>query len=422
LEKPGRYQINTESLEETEHKIKKILVLHKITLPLVLFFLFVVTYVILKCFVYFPLSNPVSYTNNNFYVFGLNIPANLEFCGEKIPSNDFDIKKDLEKEFFTSAYWKNNSIILFQKAQRWFPYIEPILKREGVPDDFKYLCVIESHLSNAASPAGAAGFWQLVPISARNYGLEVNDQVDERYDVEKATHAACGHIKDAYKIFRNWTLAAAAYNRGIGGIQNAIEKQKTDNYHDLLLNKETGSFVYRILAYKTLFSSPGHFGIKKKAWNYYPRIPFKVFKVDSSISNLSDFARLIGCTAGTIKLFNPWLLKDVLNNPAKKIYEIKIPKNPKTDYSGYLKDLLAEEGTLIQYADNPAVVQTMDTDTLAVTKKTIQYVVKVDEPLKNLANFLKVKEEDLRKWNNLTQTQEAVTGQTLVVNYIYQKE
>ena len=390
-----------------------------ISRPLVLFVIFVLVYILLKSYILAPTPNTVSYTNNNFYVFDLNIPPNLEFCGEKIPSNDFDIKRDLEKEFFNSAYWKNNSLALFQKAQRWFPYIEPILKQEGVPDDFKYLCVIESHLSNAASPAGAAGFWQLVAPSARNYGLEVNSEVDERYHVEKATHAACGHIKDAYEVFNNWTLAAAAYNRGIGGIQSAMAKQKTDNYHDLLLNRETGSFVYRILAYKTLFSSPGHFGIKKKKLTYYSRIPYNVYKVDSTIKSLSAFAKHLGVTAGLIRLYNPWLLKDELNNPAKKVYEIRVPKNLEADYTAYLKDLLAEEGQLIQYGTDPVTsLQKADTDTMGLTKRTVQYVVKVDEPLKNLADFLKVKEEDIRRWNNLDEKQQAVAGTTLIIEYI----
>jgi membrane-bound lytic murein transglycosylase D len=389
----------------------------KVTEPFILCLLAIGVYAFLKIYVIWPTNNVISYTNNNFYVFNLNIPSNLDFCGEKIPSNDFDIKKDLEKEFFNSAYWKNNSLALFNKAKRWFPYIEPILKQKGIPDDFKYLCVIESHLSNASSPAGAAGFWQLVPVSARNYGLEVNSEIDERYHVEKATVAACEHIKDAYAIFNNWTLSAAAYNRGIGGIQSALAKQNTNNYHDLLLNPETGSFVYRILAYKTLFSSPGHFGLKTKKWSYYPKIAYNTYKVDSSITSLSAFAKHIGCTSGTIRLFNPWLLGETLNNPAKKVYEIRVPKDLNADYSGYIKDLLAEEGNLIKYEENPVVLQAVDTDTLLHTKRTVYHVVKIDEPLKDLATFLKVKEEDLRRWNNLAENQNAVTGQTLVLHY-----
>lgn len=378
--------------------------------------LYVLGYIVLKTWIISPAPNEVSYTNNNFYVFDLDIPNNLEFCGEKIPSNDFGIKRDLEKEFFNSAYWKNNSLALFQKAQRWFPYIEPILKQQRIPDDFKYLCVIESHLSNASSSAGAAGFWQLVPGSARNYGLEVNERVDERYDVEKATRAACAHIRDAYKVFRNWTLAAAAYNRGIGGIQNAMARQKTSNYYELLLNRETGSFVYRILAYKTLLANPGHFGIKKKRLTYYPRIPYKSFRVDSSIHNLPAFARHIGTTAGTIRLFNPWLLKNELHNPEGKVYEIRIPKNQKADYTPYLKDLLVKAGDLARYTEDPvATLKKIDADTSHHLKKT--YVVKGHESLKHLAEILKVSEEDLRRWNHLDEKEEAVPGQTLIIHY-----
>lgn len=323
--------------------MKKDLLNHTITLSFFLCIVFIIVYGIVKVCFLNPSLNTISYSNNNFYVLDLNIPANLDFCGEKIPSNNYRIKKGLEKEFFGTTYWKNNSKLLFQKAQRWFPYIEPILKQQGVPDDFKYLCVIESHLSNVNSRAGAAGFWQLVPSTARNYGLEVNSEVDERYHVEKSTLAACLHIKEAYTIFKNWTLAAAAYNRGIAGIQNAMIKQNAHSYYDLLLNKETGSFVYRILAYKTLFSSPAHFGIKRKKWNYMPKIAFKVHKVDSSISNMAAFAKRIGSSETFIRLFNPWLLQNTLNNPSKKVYEIRVPKHSKGDYFAYLKDLFPEQ-------------------------------------------------------------------------------
>lgn len=314
------------------------------SLSVVFFVVFVVLFIFLKIYILPPSSNLVSYSNNNQNVLGLNIPSNLEFCGEKIPSNSMAIKDDLEKEFFNNNYWKSNSAVLFAKAKKWFPYIEPILKQQGVPDDFKYVAVIESHLSNIVSPAGAAGFWQLMPASAQNYDLEVNEFVDERLDVEKSTIAACRHFKDAYAVFKNWTLAAAAYNLGIGGIQSALKKQNSGNYYDLLLNSETGSFVYRILAYKTLFSNPGHFGIKKKKLNYFAKIPLKTFKVDSSITNIANLAKFLGCSKATIKLHNPWLLGESLQNPENKIYEFKIPKNLKTDYSSYIMDLIGEDG------------------------------------------------------------------------------
>lgn len=388
---------------------------NRFTRPVILFLVFVLLYFVLKVFVYYPTPNEISYTNTNFYVFDLRIPADLQFCGEKIPSNDFNIRKDLEKEFFTSGYWKNNSRVLFNKAQRWFPYIEPILVEEGVPDDFKYLCVIESHLSNASSGAGAAGFWQLVPSSARIYGLEVNSQVDERFHVEKATRAACKHIKDAYKVFNNWTLAAAAYNRGIGGIQKAMALQKSDNYFDLLLNKETGSFVYRIMAYKTLFSSPGHFGIKRKRWTYYSKIPYKIYKVDSTLTNIKAFEKQIGCPPGTIAAHNPWLLSNELSNPEKKIYEIRVPKNFQADYSGYVTDLLADVNVDFLPSEKLLDDGVSSTDSISAQLNKTYHIVRVDEPLKNLAAFLKVSESDLRKWNNLSENQNAVPGQTLVL-------
>ncbi len=393
-------------------------------LVLIFFISFCAVYVILKTFIYEPSLNTVSYTDNNFYVLDLSIPANLEFCGEKIPSNNYEIKDDLKREFFTNSYWKTNSLVFFRKAQKWFPYIEPILASENVPDDFKYLAVIESHLSNASSPAGACGFWQLLPGSARNYGLEVTDEVDERYHVEKATHAACKHIKDAYQVFRNWTLSAAAYNLGIGGIISALKRQKTDNYFDLLLNRETGSFVYRILAYKTLFSSPGHFGIKKKKWSYFPKISYTTFKVDSTIHDLGAFAKHIGTDLNTLKAFNPWLLKNTLTNPTGKTYEIRIPKNKRADYSGYIADL-SREGVVPPLALQPDLVigNEVIVDSLAVLSATkipelegsLYHILKANESLKDLAELYGVKEEEIRKWNELKEGESPSKGQQLVI-------
>ncbi len=316
------------------------------SLTVAFFVVFVALFIFLKIYIIEPSSNLLSYSNNNQNVLGLNIPLNLEFCGEKIPANSLAIKEDLEKEFFNNKHWKSNSGALFAKAQKWFPYIEPILKQQGVPDDFKYVAVIESHLSNVISPAGAAGFWQLMPASAQNYGLEVNENVDERFDVEKATYAACRHFKDGYAVFHNWTLSAAAYNLGIGGIQNALKKQNSNNYYDLILNTQTGSFVYRILAYKTLLSNPAHFGIKKKKLVYFSKIPLKTFKVDSTVTNIANLAKEMGCNKTILKLHNPWLLGQSLQNPERKVYEFRIPKNQKSDYSSYIRDLIGEDGVV----------------------------------------------------------------------------
>ncbi len=306
------------------------------------------------------------YINTNLKVLGLNIPSNLEFAGEKVPQNDYEIKESLEAEFFSNKSWKNSSLILFQKAQKWFPLIEPILKKEGIPDDFKYVAVIESHLSNVVSPMGAGGFWQLMPNTAQHYGLIVNSEIDERYDVEKATVVACKHFKDAYHYFHNWTLAAAAYNVGIGGIQQELKKQGTDNYYNLLLNKETGSFIYRILAFKTVLSNPKHFGIKNslKKSGVFPS--FKIVKIDSSITNLQSFAKHLETNVITLKIFNAWLIGDKLTNPEKHKYQFKIPKNKNIDLSLYFNDVFPQEKT----ADT--LIKQIAVDTLQFFKDSIK--------------------------------------------------
>lgn len=308
------------------------------------------------------------YTDGNFRVLGLNIPSKLDFAGELVPQNDYEIKESLEQEFFANKSWKNSSLILFQKAQKWFPLIEPILKKEGVPDDFKYIAVIESHLSNVISPMGAVGFWQLMPNTAQGYGLVVNQEVDERYDVEKSTLVACKHFKDAYRYFHNWTLAAAAYNVGIGGIQKALKKQSTDNYYDLLLNNETGSFVYRILAFKTLLSNPKHFGITTKFKKSANFPSFEIVKVDSSITNLSAFAKHLKTNVITLKTFNAWLTGNKLSNPEKHTYQFKIPKNKNIDLSLYFNDIYPQE----KKADT--TVKALIIDTLRVGSDSISVI------------------------------------------------
>ncbi len=308
---------------------------------LISFFVWLLLVFCVKALLYRPAFGP-DYSDANFKVLGLNLPRNLEFCGEKIPQNDYEIKESLEKEFHSNKQWKSSATLFFYRAQKWFPVIEPILKRENVPGDLKYVAVIESHLSNAVSPVGAAGFWQLVPNTARNYGLIVNEEVDERYDVEKSTVAACRHFKDAYKMFNNWTLSAAAYNLGIGGIQNALKKQNTDNYYDLMLNRETGSFVYRILAYKTLLSNPDHFGITQKLKPGGGLPAAKIIKVDSSITSIAAFAKSIGVNEIVLKTFNPWLIGKTLSNPDHHVYSFKIPKNKNVDLSAYFGDVFPQ--------------------------------------------------------------------------------
>lgn len=313
-------------------------------------FFTVTIFLVLIAFVYIVISryqpgstNRFLYRDSNFHMFDLSIPKNLTFCGEQIPMDNYEVGEKLKKEFFASTYWRGKYKLLYSKAERWFPYIEPILDKYKVPSDFKYVAVIESHLSNVYSPAGAAGFWQLVPVTARKYGLVVNNEIDERLDVEKSTEAACKLILAAYRHFNNWSLAAAAYNKGIAGIDRVLRKQKEDNYHDLKLNQETGEFLYRILAYKTILTEPKYLKIEDSL-RLRSKIPVKSVRLDSSIADIKFFAKKCGLSVAQLKLFNPWLLGNTVSLSEKQSLVFKFPKNAKADYSAYYADLIYRPG------------------------------------------------------------------------------
>lgn len=355
-----------------------------------------------------PEENLITFRNNNANVFDLSIPAELNFCGEDIPKNDIRIKSILEKEFMQNQYSRSATQLLYNKARRWFAYIEPVLKREGVPDEFKYLAVIESHLSNVHSHAGAAGFWQLIANSAMANGLVVNETVDERLHVQKSTQAACRLIKQAYKVLGNWTLSAAAYNRGINGILRAMKDQGSSDYHQLLLNPETGTFVYRILAYKTLLSNPQHFGIPKKALKPLSPIPYKKIKVDSSISDLREFARHLKVDYTSLKAHNPWLIAARLDNPEKRVFEILIPKRNKVDYSLYLADL--NPSSL-----NASTEVTVQSDSVLMALTTQTLFIEKEMSLDVLATQYSVSLDLLRSMNKMDTSLRSVSAQTLLV-------
>ncbi|GIV27207.1 MAG: murein transglycosylase [Bacteroidia bacterium] len=265
----------------------------------------------------------------------------MHFCNDTLPLDNIEVKHSIQKEFYEKGLIKNKAsvMLLISRCNRWFPIIEPILKKYQLPEDIKYVAIIESHLSNVTSPMGAKGFWQLLPSTAQTYGLEVNEYVDERLDVEKSTYAACKYFLQAYQELKNWTLVAAAYNYGINGIKFQLEKQNTQSYHQLQLNKETKEFVYRIIAYKTLLNYPELFGIKRKIKpSFVPKL--KSIKIDSSITNLKYLAKHLQCPLLLLKAFNPWLLSESLPNPEKKVYVFKYPANTKLDYSAYISDLL----------------------------------------------------------------------------------
>jgi hypothetical protein len=266
------------------------------------------------------------YFNASYKVLSIHIPKNLNFAGEKVPINDFIVRESMEKELIINTYWQSQSLLIHKRANRWFPVIEPILKQNNIPEDFKYIAIIESQLTNAVSPQGATGFWQLVEPTAKGYGLMINEEVDERYDVERATQAACKYFNEAYKIFNNWTLVAASYNRGMNGIQAAMQKQKVSNYYDLLLTDETARYIYRILAIKEIVSRPKVYGFILRKKDLYPPLSTKKITIDTTINDLAVFAISQKINYRILKTFNPWLRLNTLTNPEKKKYVIEVPK------------------------------------------------------------------------------------------------
>ncbi|HEX2983336.1 MAG TPA: lytic transglycosylase domain-containing protein [Ignavibacteriales bacterium] len=253
------------------------------------------------------------------------VPDSAVFCGERVPLEDFEMRERFERELIVNTYFHSSTIFALKRVSRWFPVIEPILKEEGVPDDFKYLAVIESNLANGVSPAGAVGFWQITEYAGKKYGLEINDQVDERYNVEKSTRAACKYLKEAYEKFNSWTLAAASYNFGVNGIINQMSRQRVNTYYDLLLGEETGRYIFRILAMKEILNHPENFGYNIPAGELYPPLNVKMVEIDSSVSNWAEFAGKQGITYQKLKYYNPWLRDTLLLNKNKKKYQLKMP-------------------------------------------------------------------------------------------------
>lgn len=252
-------------------------------------------------------------------------PTAVDFAGEPAPLQINDVRERLDRELLINANLDATTVLIIRRANRAFPIIEPILQKYGVPDDFKYLAVIESGLINATSPSGAKGVWQFMPDTAKEKGMEVNELVDERYHLEKSTEAACKYLLAAKEKFGSWTLAAASYNGGMTGVGKRIDEQKVSNYYDLGLTEETSRYVFRILALKEIMKNPAIYGFSIYESDLYSRIPSKKIDVDSTINDLADFAKTQGINYKILKIHNPWLRDKKLLNPSKKKYEIEIP-------------------------------------------------------------------------------------------------
>jgi hypothetical protein len=254
-----------------------------------------------------------------------SFPAKIDFADEEVPLNIADVKERFDRELIVNTNYHSYTILALKRANRAFPVIEPILKKNGVPDDFKYLAVIESGLVNVVSNAGARGVWQFMPETAKGMGLEVNNNIDERYNLEKSTQAACDFILKAKAKFGSWTLAAASYNRGVAGVRRLMEFQKETNYYDLYMNEETSRYVFRIMALKEIMNSPTKYGFDVNKKDRYELIPTRKIEIDTSITDLVTFAKAQGINYKILKIHNPWLRSTRLRNATNKKYTIEIP-------------------------------------------------------------------------------------------------
>ncbi len=247
------------------------------------------------------------------------------FAGEKLPMDNFDAIERLDRELLVNSYWHSSTVLNIKNARRYFPIIEPILAQHGIPDDFKYLAVIESNLRNVTSPAGAKGVWQIMKPTGQHYDLEINGEVDERYHIEKATEAACKLIKDYYEQFGSWTLTAAAYNMGETRMRRHLEEQKAKSYYDLNMNAETSRYIFRIMAVKEILTAPESFGFFIEPDEMYEPLQYTTVEVAETVDDWAQFAEDQGISYRMLKVYNPWLISGKLTCSGKKVYQIKLP-------------------------------------------------------------------------------------------------
>jgi len=257
----------------------------------------------------------------------VELPTKLTFAGEAVPLEYYDVRENLDREILSTVYFHSQTIRYIKNAPRYFSIIEPILKSNGIPDDFKYLCVAESGFDvRAISPAKAVGLWQLIESAAKESGLEVNTEVDERYHIEKSTEVACRILKSAYLRFGSWSLAAASYNGGRTFVDRQIDTQRVKSYYDLQFGEETTRYVFRILAFKLVMEEPEKYGFMIKKDQLYPIIETKTVEVNRPVTDWATFAIENGINYKILKMFNPWLRESFLKNPTRKTYILKIPE------------------------------------------------------------------------------------------------
>lgn len=305
--------------------------------------IFFILTLVICCYNFSGENNPAIEFRKHNNTYALSLPNHLQFAGEDLDFSDAEIAERFDREMHINVYWQSQTIITLKKCARWFPVIEPILKAQGVPDDFKYLAVAESNFSNVVSPSGAAGFWQFMPDAARQNKLIVNEEIDERYHVEKATVAACNYLKESKLKFGSWLLAAASYNMGVEGVQTALQTQQVKRYQDLLLNEETSRYVFRIAALKSVIVNSEAFGFHLKKSDYYTPYEYDILTTDSNITNLAEFALSKKINYKTLKLLNPWLRKNTLTLIGKIPVPLKILKKDYRSFKMYDDKILNKD-------------------------------------------------------------------------------
>jgi membrane-bound lytic murein transglycosylase D len=270
-------------------------------------------------------SDPKTQTHKTYKIKSLKLPSELDLAGERVPLEINDVKERMERELLVNTYWQSNGILLLKRANKYFPILEPLLKKYNLPDDFKFLALAESGFTDETSSAGAAGMWHFMRTTGKEYGLEINDNVDERYNIQKSTKVAAEYLIKAKENLGSWTLAAAAYNAGNYGVSKRLESQQVDNYYDAKLPNETERYVFRILALKEIISNPKKYGFIFDSEDLYTVEETRTVKVDTVINNLVLFAKKFGMNYKELKIHNPWLREHRLNNKSRKLYEIKVP-------------------------------------------------------------------------------------------------
>lgn len=259
-------------------------------------------------------------------IYALKIPEQMDFGGEPVPLSDKDVREKLDRELLVNMYWHSQTLYIMKEFNQMIRIIEPILEKNGIPHDFVYLCVAESGLQyNATSPSGAVGLWQFMKPTGMKYHLTINSEIDERMNFEKSTQAACKYFLEAKQKFGNWTMAAASFNMGMDGLSNISKLQDTNSYYELYLNRETSRYIFRILAMKEVLSNPQKYGFFLESDDLYAPYTYHTIAVDTTIQNLTTFAKEQGTSYKMLRLMNPWMIGYSLTNKEGKRYDVKIP-------------------------------------------------------------------------------------------------